>query len=134
MTDSNLETLLICLYLFVSIILILAAIIIPFFLTKRSKFDFTITIGDKEKHDIRVFSDRMFGRNRIYVDGVEKFQNISVINRDLNIPLVVGEKEVHNLVFQIKTPFLHGSYKTRTCEIYDDGKLIKTMYSGKQNT
>lgn len=107
-----------------------AFFIISYYLTKVAKFDFTFTIGDKEKHEIRFYSERMLGQNKIYVDGVQKLSKLSLINGDSHYSISVGEVERHELLLHVKMDVLFGSYKRRTCLIYVNGVLVTSVVSG----
>jgi hypothetical protein len=112
------------------IIFATGVMIVTFILTKRSKLDFTFDIGESEKHTIRFTSETMLGKNSVYVDGINKFSSLKLINGDTSYTVVVGDKEIHTLIFQLKMPFLYGAFRQRSCEVYCDGKLLKTVQSG----
>lgn len=110
----------------------IVAIIPVYFITKRHELDFTFEIGEKEKHTIRFFFETFIGRVQIYVDGIKKHSSLKMINGDASFNLVVGQEEVHNLLFQIKMPFLYGAFRERSVFVYDNNTLIKTVVSGQK--
>lgn len=118
---------------FIAFIVIFGLIIwVNIVLTKTGNLDFTFTVGDKEKHQIRVTSNTLKTIN-IYVDGYRKINDFRFINSSTTYTLVVGETEKHTLKFIVDIPFFLGSFGSKKCTVLCDNKAIVNSISSQKS-
>jgi hypothetical protein len=94
--------------------------------------EFTIEVGDKEKHELHTQFDQVFGHVRIEVDGksvAQDWRSFS-LHRTRRYEFSVGTGEPHDVVIQLTRKGVVGGFRSQTCKVFVDGESVGT-YVGK---
>jgi hypothetical protein len=94
--------------------------------------EFTIEIGDKEKHQLHTQFDQVFGQVRIEVDGrsvAQDWRSFS-FHRTRRYEFSVGTGETHDVVIELTRKGVVGGFRSQTCQAFVDGESVGT-YVGK---
>jgi hypothetical protein len=86
--------------------------------------NFSVEIGEKEKHVVSFDVDRLTGATAIKVDGnpVQKGRIWTMGSKEYNIE--VGAEEKHSVRFVVKIPWRQ--WRQWPCDAFVDGKLQGT--------
>ena len=94
--------------------------------------EFTIEVGDKEKHQLHTRFDQVFGQVRIEVDGkcvAQDWRSFS-FHRTRRYEFSVGTGETHDVVIELTRKSVVGGFRSQTCQAIVDGESVGT-YVGK---
>lgn len=87
--------------------------------------DFSLEVGDKEKHQVTFHYSKWMGEVWVKSDGIEIARTRILINPQAPIlNAVVGEKEKHDVRFDIRPNWFF--FAKPTINVYVDSKLTYT--------
>ena len=102
--------------------------VVIYFVTRKRNADFTFTVGQNERHEIRYWRSNWSGRMRITVDGdptVRKFEF-------LGFPLTkkygfrTGTTECHDVTIVKTRPLFVAWMRSQPVQAFVDGALVAT--------
>jgi len=94
--------------------------------------EFTIEVGDEEKHELHVQFDQVFGQVRIEVDGksvAQDWRHFS-FHRTRRYEFSVGTGETHDVVIELTRKGVVGGLRSQTGRALVDGESVGS-YVGK---
>jgi hypothetical protein len=94
--------------------------------------EFTIEVGDTEKHQMHTHFDQVFGQVRVEVDGksvAQDWRSFS-LHRTRRYEFSVGTDETHDVVVELTRKGIVGGFRSQTCQVFVDGESVGT-YVGK---
>ncbi len=94
--------------------------------------EFTVEVGDAEKHQMHIYFDQVFGELGIQVDGrnvAQDWRQFS-FHRTRRYEFSVGTSETHEVVVELTRKAIVGGFRSQTCQVSVDGESVGT-YVGK---
>jgi hypothetical protein len=94
--------------------------------------EFTIEVGDEERHQLHTRFDQVFGQVRIEVDGkviAQDWRSFS-FHRTRRYEFSVGTGETHDVVIELTRKGVVGGFRSQTCQAFVDGESVGT-YVGR---
>jgi hypothetical protein len=91
--------------------------------------EFTIEVGDREKHHLHFQFDQVFGQVRIEVDGktvAQDWRSFS-LHRTRRYEFSVGTGETHDVVIELTRKGMVGGFRSQTCQASVDGESVGTF-------
>ncbi len=92
--------------------------------------NFTLEIGENEKHRIDYYRNWFFGTERLRADGaIVASRSVVSLSNYVSIPLCrryefsVGTSEPHSVVFEKERPLLFAGFRRHKYRVIVDGKL-----------
>jgi len=94
--------------------------------------EFTIEVGNEEKHQLHTHFDQVFGQLRVEVDGKIVVQNwrFFSLHTTRRYELSVGTDETHDVAIELSRKGVVGGFRSQTCRVFVDGEPVGT-YVGR---
>jgi hypothetical protein len=114
--------------LIVLLALLVVLMVVIYFVTRKRNADFTFTVGQNERHEIRYWRSNWSGRMRITVDGIPTVRKFEVVGFPLtkNYKFRTGHTECHDLMIVKTRPLLVAWMRSQPVQAFVDGTLVAT--------
>jgi hypothetical protein len=88
--------------------------------------DFSVIVGQTEKHEVHFSRNQWTGRVQIAVDGAVHLRRIEFLSlgRSRKYELSVGTAEHHDVTFVKSSPLLFAQYRQQPIEVLVDGTVV----------
>lgn len=94
--------------------------------------EFTVEIGNEEKHRLHMKFDQVFGHVHVEIDGksvAHDWRSFS-LHRTRRYELSIGRDESHDVVIELTRKGVVGGFRSQSCQVLVDGTSIGT-YVGR---
>jgi hypothetical protein len=112
------------------VILAVFVVLMPvvYLLARKRNADFTFTVGQGERHEIRYWRSNWSGRMRITVDGALAVKKFELFGFPLTkkYEFRIGTTECHDLTIVKRRPLLVAWMRPQPVQTFVDGALVVT--------
>jgi hypothetical protein len=90
--------------------------------------EFTIEVGNREKHQVHLSFDEVLGKIRVESDGenVARHWRAFSLHRTRRYEFSVGHDETHDVVIELTRKGVVGGFRSQTCQVFVDGESVGT--------
>jgi hypothetical protein len=90
--------------------------------------EFSIEIGEEEKHQLHTHFDQVFGQVQVEVDGESVAQQwrFFSLHKTRRYEFSVGGDEAHDVVIELTRKGVVGGFRSQTCQVLVDGESVGT--------